>query len=111
MNTDLRKPEGYFIQASRQIGVSATNDFIQGPLHKALRKMLFNGINANRIPEAIPFTELPQHVENVPPGPTPDLFKLEAPLAVQAGKPRSGFFPFNKFSSVPIMSSWLTGSP
>ena len=104
VTTDLRKPEGYFIQASRQIGVSATNDFIQGPLHEALRKMLFNGINANKIPEAIPLAELPQHVENVPPGPTPDLFKLEAPLAVQAGQPRSGFFPFNKFSSVPIMS-------
>jgi choline dehydrogenase-like flavoprotein len=104
VNTDLRKPGGYFIQASRQIGVSATNDFIQGDLHTALRKMLFDGINANKIPEAIPFAELPQHVENVPPGPANEIIKLEAPLAVQAGQPRSGFFPFNKFSSVPIMS-------
>lgn len=104
VNTDLRKPAGYFIQASRQIGVSAANDFIQGPLHTALRKMLFDGINANKIPEAIPFAQLPQHVENLPPGPASEIFKLEAPLAVQAGRPRSGFFPFNKFSSVPIMS-------
>jgi hypothetical protein len=29
--------------------------------------MLFDGINANKIPEAIPFAELPQHVENVQP--------------------------------------------
>jgi choline dehydrogenase-like flavoprotein len=104
VNTDLRKPGGYFIQASRQIGVSAANDFIQGALHTALRQMLFNGVNANRIPEAIPLAQLPQHVENVPPGPGSEIFKLEAPLAVQAGQPRSGFFPFNKFSSVPVMA-------
>jgi choline dehydrogenase-like flavoprotein len=104
VTTDLRKPGGYFIQASRQIGVSAANDFIQGALHTALRQMLFNGVNANRIPEAVPLAQLPQHVENVPPGPASEIFKLEAPLAVQAGQPRSGFFPFNKFSSVPVMS-------
>lgn len=104
VTTDLRKPGGYFAQASRQIGVSEANDFIQGALHTALRKMLFDGLNANRIPEAIPFAQLPQHVENVPPGPASEIFKLEAPLAVQAGRPRSGFFPFNKFSSVPLMA-------
>ena len=32
-----------------------------------------------------------------------DLFKLEAPLAVQAAPPRAGFFPFNKFSSAPLI--------
>jgi choline dehydrogenase-like flavoprotein len=104
VTTDLRKAGGYFIQASRQIGVSAANDFIQGPLHTALRKMLFDGVNANKIPEAIPIAELPQHVEDLPPGPASEIFKLEAPLAVQASQPRSGFFPFNKFSSVPIMA-------
>ena len=90
VTTDLRKAGGYFIQASRQIGVSAANDFIPGPLHTALRKMLFDGVNANKIPEAIPIAELPQHVEDLPPGPASEIFKLEAPLAVQASQPRSG---------------------
>jgi hypothetical protein len=104
VNTDLRKPNGYFTQSSQQIGVSAANDFIQGALHEALRRMLFNGVNANQIPEAIPLAELPQHITNPPPIPQMDMYKLEAPLAVQGGQPRSGFFPFNKFSSVPLMT-------
>ena len=38
--------------------------------------------------------------------------KLEAPLAVQGRPPRSGFFPMNKFSSVPLViratrQAWL----
>ena len=43
----LRPPspaEGYFAQASRQIGVKETNDFIYGPLHTALRKQLHAGL-------------------------------------------------------------------
>jgi hypothetical protein len=42
----LRPPggDGYFAQASRQIGVRDTNDFIQGPLHAALRKQLHQGL-------------------------------------------------------------------
>jgi hypothetical protein len=31
------------------------------------------------------------------------LLKLEAPLAVQSKAPRPGFFPFNKFSTVPLI--------
>jgi choline dehydrogenase-like flavoprotein len=104
VNTDLRKPDGYFTQSSQQIGVSETNDFIQGALHEALRQMLFNGVNGNKISEAIPLAELPQHLITPPPIPQMDMYKLEAPLAVQSGQPRSGFFPFNKFSSVPLMT-------
>ncbi|HXT51835.1 MAG TPA: family 16 glycoside hydrolase, partial [Thermoanaerobaculia bacterium] len=104
VTTDLRKPNGYFRQASDQIGTSQTNDFIQGKLHEALRKMLFKGVNSGKIAEAVPLAELPLHLVNPPPIPEMDMYKLEAPLAVQAGEPRSGFFPFNKFSSVPIMA-------
>src|SRR4051794_11810286 len=32
-----------------------------------------------------------------------DMLKLEAPLAVQARPPHAGFFPLNKFSTVPLM--------
>src|SRR5262245_19110528 len=32
-----------------------------------------------------------------------NLLKLEAPLAVQARPPHAGFFPLNKFSTVPLM--------
>lgn len=104
VNTDLRKPGGYFAQSSQQIGVSQANDFIQGKLHEALRKMLFIGVNGNKIAEAIPLAELPQHIINPPVIPQMDMYKLEAPLAVQSGQIRSGFFPFNKFSSVPLMT-------
>ena len=36
--------QGYFAEASRQIGVKETNDFIYGPLHTALRKQLHAGL-------------------------------------------------------------------
>ena len=32
-----------------------------------------------------------------------NLLKLEAPLAVQARPPHAGFFPLNKFSTVPLL--------
>lgn len=94
----------YFAEAADQIGTEDTNDFIFGDLHSALRQQLFQGITANTVTEAVPFAELPLVVK-LPTG-TPaaehDLWKLEAPLAVQS-RTRSGFFPFNKFSSVPIL--------
>ena len=34
----------YFYEAGDQIGVNATNDFIYGPLHQALRQILYAGI-------------------------------------------------------------------
>ncbi|QYN33658.1 DUF1080 domain-containing protein [Pseudonocardia sp. DSM 110487] len=34
----------YFYDAGEQIGVTASNDFIYGPLHQALRQLLYDGI-------------------------------------------------------------------
>jgi hypothetical protein len=79
-----------------------TNDFIFGPLHEALRAQLKQGIDASNVTDAIPLAQLPLTLIDVPAGQA-DLFKLEAPLAVQAVPPRAGFFPFNKFSSAPLI--------
>jgi choline dehydrogenase-like flavoprotein len=94
----------YFGQAAEQIGVDVTNDFMFGPLHESLRRVLLNGINANKVTDAIPLAQLKLHLkpEQVKPG-EEDLNKLEAPLAVQGNAPRSGFFPLNKFSAVPLL--------
>lgn len=91
----------YFDQAAEQIGTDTTNDFIDGPLHRALRKQLFDGVNAGQIQGAIPLAELPLHLKGVPPAQL-ELSKVEAPLAVQT-RTRSGAFPFNKFSSLPLI--------
>jgi choline dehydrogenase-like flavoprotein len=95
----------YFDEAAAQIGTDATNDFINGELHKALRRQLRDGIAGGAVPEAVAFAQLDLHVQ-VPVGTPPNdinLWKLEAPLAVQAVSTRSGFFPFNKFSSIPLL--------
>jgi hypothetical protein len=117
---------GYFASASRQIGVHETNDFIYGPLHTALRRQLHDGLNVAGNATGFTFAQLPDHpaIRYPDPGdpaisaavlrdwlhlpaadPTPlpelkDLFKLEAPLAVQSVAV-PGFFPTNKFSAVP----------
>src|SRR6266567_10111 len=98
------RPKSYFRQASEQIGVTVTNDFIFGPLHEALRQLLFAGITRNptAVTDAIPLGQLPPHLDGVPAG-QDDLFKLEAPLAVQGRPPHAGFFPLNKFSAVPLL--------
>ena len=105
---ELEKPlpngdPGYFRQAAEQIGTTETNDFIHGKLHSALRRQLFEGINDGVVPKAVPLAELPLLLDGVPPS-KEDLFKLEAPLAVEGNPPRSGFFPINKFSSVPLLA-------
>jgi choline dehydrogenase-like flavoprotein len=105
---ELEKPlpngdKGYFRQAAEQIGTTQTNDFIHGPLHTALRRQLFEGVNNGLVTDAVPFAEIPQLLDNVPAG-KEELFKLEAPLAVEASPPRSGFFPFNKFSTTPLLA-------
>ena len=118
---------GYFRQASAQIGVSETNDFIFGDLHRAMRTQLLGAMSSNALNDAIPLSSLPDHpvvryassapsaVElggllGLPPGtavPSPaaalDELKLEAPLAVQGQSGHAGFFPFNKFSAVPLL--------
>jgi choline dehydrogenase-like flavoprotein len=53
---DLQDP--YFYDAGDQIGVNATNDFVYGPLHQALRQMLFDGITAGSGAGG-PFASLP----------------------------------------------------
>jgi Domain of Unknown Function (DUF1080)/GMC oxidoreductase len=126
----LRPPtgEGYFAQASRQIGVKETNDFIYGPLHVALRKQLHAGLKAAGNLTGFTFADLLDHpaVRYPDPGEPPidaallrdwlglpstdttplaelkELFKLEAPLAVQSTT-LPGFFPTNKFSAVPAL--------
>ena len=116
----------YFADASRLIGVKETNDFIYGPLHTALRKQLHVGLKTAGSLTGFTFGNLLDHpaVRYPDPGeppitpallrdwlgldpsdPTPDadlrdLFKLEAPLAVQSTT-LPGFFPTNKFSAVP----------
>lgn len=117
---------GYFASASRQIGVHETNDFIYGPLHTALRRQLHDGLIVTGNETGFTFADLLDHPAVRYPNPgdpainaavlrdwlhlpagdaTPlsqlkDLFKLEAPLAVQSVAV-PGFFPTNKFSAVP----------
>ena len=133
VRTALRPPspaEGYFAQASRQIGVKETNDFIYGPLHIALRKQLHAGLNTPGNDTGFTFAQLLDHpaVRYPDPGEPPltvallrewlglprtdttpqtvlhELFKLEAPLAVQSTT-LPGFFPTNKFSAIPGLIS------
>jgi choline dehydrogenase-like flavoprotein len=91
----------YFRQASEQIGTNEANDFISGPLHDRLRKVLFKGIQAGSVQDAVPLAQLQNHLDNVRAG-EEEISKLEAPLAVQS-RTRPGFFPFNKFSAVPLL--------
>jgi choline dehydrogenase-like flavoprotein len=127
--------KGYFRQSGDQIGVTATNDFIFGALHTAMRSQLFDGLIAGNVSDAMNLAALPDHpaVANsdapVPlvdlaallgialPSPLPtnpgqlaqleqklrNLAKIEAPLAVQGQPGHAGFFPFNKFSSIPLL--------
>ena len=116
---------GYFHQASDQIGVTQTNDFIFGELHRALRAQLFGAIGTvggALAPAALPDHPAVRYAAQPPelaelaalldfPAPPPgrsaqDLrneLKLEAPLAVQGQAGHAGFFPFNKFSAVPLL--------
>jgi Domain of Unknown Function (DUF1080)/GMC oxidoreductase len=116
----------YFGDASRQIGVKETNDFIYGPLHTALRKQLDDGLNTAGNDTGFAFTDLLDHpavrypdpgepaldakilrdwlglpaTDTTPLAKLKELFKLEAPLAVQSTT-LPGFFPTNKFSAAP----------
>src|SRR5262249_41387043 len=115
----------YLAAAAGQIGTSVTNHFIHGVLHEALRRRVFDAIGAGQVADAVALGTLPDHwaarapgitmadlakllgFDQPPPGATKqDLrneLKLEAPLAVQASGGRSCFFPFNKFSSLPLL--------
>ena len=108
----------YFDESSRQIGVDDTNDFIFGELHNALRQQLFRQIGT--LGTAIPLSQLPpspllrpdadpaqllglSSTAGLSPDDLKNLLKLEAPLAVQARPPHAGFFPMNKFSTIPLL--------
>lgn len=125
------RDDGYFLQASEQIGVSWTNDFIFGPLHEAMRKRLAAGLaGANRPAHTIPPSALPDHPgvrvyqrkhghalptaeqlrawltlpakSTISQNEARNLLKIEAPLAVQSATD-PGQFPFNKFSAIPLL--------
>ncbi len=107
----------YFLEAARQTGASTSNDYIEGTMHSFFREKLFNMYPM--IPHTIPITELPDYVKDalidqgqgikdIVSGAIPppyagflDSLRIDAPLAVQILS-RPGFFPFNKFSSVPL---------
>ena len=66
--------KGYFRQSSDQIGVTETNDFIFGDLHRALRKQLLDGLstvsdamNVGTLPDhpAIEYRETPPGIDDV----------------------------------------------
>lgn len=99
--------------AAHQLGVDDPNDFLNGELHRALRKIFHEAIQkkpTSAISNMIPLAELPDYIggdklAQSPPGaipPHPESLRLDAPYAVQSTT-RSGFFPFNKFSSVPLL--------
>lgn len=113
----------YFREACDQIGTTSTNDYVFGDLQKAWRELLADGYDTIR--HAIPLNELPDHpgVMHADGGLTRDelllmlgftdstlpdadlkkLLKIEAPLAVQSHPIRSGSFPINKFSAMPLL--------
>jgi hypothetical protein len=108
----------YFDESSRQIGVDEANDFISGELQNGLRRQLFD--NLASVADVFSLGALPPS-PLLKPGADPanllgltstgglsqadllNMLKLEAPLAVQARQPHAGFFPFNKFSVVPLL--------
>ncbi|MCA4133090.1 family 16 glycoside hydrolase [Arthrobacter sp. M4] len=117
---DLTADSGY-PDAAAQLGSDTTNDFIYGPLQNALRKVLAAATPIGMVPLA----NLPDHPAVAALGPGADAAdvakllgipgvdghtiaslkeeaRLEAPLAVQSAA-RSGSFPNNKFSSVPLL--------
>ncbi|MGH8065771.1 MAG: family 16 glycoside hydrolase [Candidatus Entotheonellia bacterium] len=124
----------YFLEASDQIGVTATNDFIHGPLHEGLRKQLFDGLQAGSGlggPFAsLPLGDLPDHPVvrsyqrdngaappdallrewlKLPPTDTTPRAELLNLLKLEAplavqSVTEPGQFPFNKFSAIPLVT-------
>src|SRR5215467_10775812 len=111
----------YFLEGARQTGASTSNDYISGIMHDFFRQRLFGMYTT--IPNFVPLNELPDYAAEAPEdqnqgirdildGLVPPPFggsaadfqnslRVDAPLAVQILS-RPGFFPFNKFSSVPL---------
>src|SRR5262245_27318290 len=123
----------YFAQASDEIGVTATNDFIHGPLHAALRRQLLDGLTAASTPGGLILDDLPDHpiirdflaknpgktAADIPDAQLRDWLNLPATdttpraallrlLKLEAplavqSVTEPGFFPFNKFSPLPLL--------
>jgi len=107
----------YLLEGAQQTGASTSNDYIAGDMHAFFRRKLFDMYTT--IPNVVPLGELPdyvaeapddqgQHIQDVNHGKIApdypgflDSLRVDAPLAVQILS-RPGFFPFNKFSSVPL---------
>ena len=85
----------YLDHAADQIGTSATNDFMNGPLHELLRQRLFDALQARPAVGQVTLTGNR--------GVLTSATDLEAPLAVQSASPRPGFFPLNKFNAVQLL--------
>ncbi|MDP8932286.1 MAG: hypothetical protein M3O70_27950, partial [Actinomycetota bacterium] len=99
----------FFEEANRQLGANESNDFIAGALHETMRTRLLKALDEGRVATAFPVDELPLQVTDPPIG---DHVagaahrrrerKLDAPYAINTAT-RPGFFPFNKFSSLPLL--------
>jgi len=57
--TDLQA--SHFLDAGDELGVTATNDFIYGQLHEALRRQLLDGLTATGAPAGVVLAVLPEH--------------------------------------------------
>lgn len=90
--------KSYLDHAADQIGASDSNDFVHGPLHDAVRDVLFQGLK-----KRAPGTTRLVGSRGTPMTAPGAAQELEAPLAVESTSPRPGFMPFNKFSTVPLM--------
>ncbi len=93
----------YLDESARQIGTAATNDFVSGPLHTALRDALFTGLK-NRPNDPTAILTGNRGTAMTAKKPVADLKnELEAPLAVESTAPRPGMFPFNKFNAIQLL--------
>ncbi len=101
----------FFHEANEQLGSNEANDFINGVLHEAMRTQLLEALNAGAVSTAFPLDQLPLQITE----PAIDAAggdetlreqerKLDAPYAIST-KTRPGFFPTNKFSSVPLLAA------
>lgn len=72
---------GYFRQSGQQIGVTATNDFIFGELHNALREQLFAALRDGKVSDAMDLAALP----DAPPVEILDILPTLADLATLLG--------------------------
>jgi choline dehydrogenase-like flavoprotein len=89
----------YFEEAAAATGVTTSHDFVNGALQAYYGGKLSN-VYGN-LPTTVPLSELPTYL----PGPEAfPSFLVDAPLAVEI-RTRPGFFPFSKFSSVPLATT------